>query len=408
MDGSDWSDLAINTGATATTHSHTGLKGEATRHYRVLAINSAGAGPASNAATGTTVLSTAFDDRAILVALYDATNGANWTENKNWQSDLPMSKWYGVTTDRRGRVTGLSLQENRLLGEIPPELGSFSNLEFLRLSQNQLRGEIPPKLGGLSRLRGLFLSENQLSGEVPPELGNLSNLAALYLWGNQLTGEIPRELGNLFDLDFLSLNDNQLTGKIQQELGNLSNLESLYLSHNRLSGDIPKELGDLFNLDGLGLGENRNLTGCVPASLWDVPNNDLPTVGLPSCDGKEYAKSYFSIQGTVTGPNGEPLEGVLIRAQDVRTDRYGGVSISNYDITARDGSFLIRVPDESYFLLVGNDDCNYVGAYESGGFTQYTNEGTPVQVDGSDVTGIEIILPDDPNELRVTRTSSCY
>ena len=36
-----------------------------------------------------------------------------------------------------------------------------------------------------------------MTGEIPPELGGLSNLEWLYLWGNQLTGEIPPELGDL-------------------------------------------------------------------------------------------------------------------------------------------------------------------------------------------------------------------
>ena len=503
-DDSRWRDLSADTGDSAATYSHLGLEVEITRHYRVSAINSAGTGPASNMATGTTILSTSADDRAVLVSLYNATDGANWNNNNNWDTDLPLSRWNGVATDRRGRVTALSLQGNRLRGEIPPELGnlvylknlsladnrltgdippklgSLLRLEVLRLGQNQLRGDIPSELGSLSRLWNLSLSENQLSGEVPPELGNLSSvifmslaknqlsgeippelgrlrsvislalyrnqltgeiprelgnlskLLALYLWGNQLSGEIPQELGDLsklqglylswnrlsgeipqelgdlFELDSLSLDDNRLTGEIPTELGYLTNLDSLHLSHNRLSGNIPKELEDLFNLEWLGLGGNRDLAGCIPESLWEIPNTDLPSVGLPSCDGKVYQKPYYSIQGTVTGPNGEPLENVLIYARDVQTENYGGAPIDDYDHTETDGSFVIRVPDESYYLLIGNKDCNYVGAYDSTGFTRYTNEGTPVVVDGADVTGISIILPGDPNELLVYRTGSCY
>ena len=53
-DGSNWSDLVSDTGSTTTSYSHTGLTAGATRHYRVSAINSEGAGPASNTDSATT------------------------------------------------------------------------------------------------------------------------------------------------------------------------------------------------------------------------------------------------------------------------------------------------------------------------------------------------------------------
>ena len=49
-----WSDLAADTGSTATAYSHTGLADETTRHYRVSAINSAGTSAASATASDTT------------------------------------------------------------------------------------------------------------------------------------------------------------------------------------------------------------------------------------------------------------------------------------------------------------------------------------------------------------------
>ena len=55
---SNWTDLVANTSSTATTYSHTSLSPGTTRHYRVSAINTNGAGEASNiddATTGTTV-----------------------------------------------------------------------------------------------------------------------------------------------------------------------------------------------------------------------------------------------------------------------------------------------------------------------------------------------------------------
>ena len=53
-DGSSWSDLEANTRSTSTTYSHTGLTAGSTRYYRVLAINVAGTGTASNTDSATT------------------------------------------------------------------------------------------------------------------------------------------------------------------------------------------------------------------------------------------------------------------------------------------------------------------------------------------------------------------
>ena len=53
-DGSNWSDLVADTESTSTSYSHTRLTTGSTRHYRVSAINSEGAGTASNVDDATT------------------------------------------------------------------------------------------------------------------------------------------------------------------------------------------------------------------------------------------------------------------------------------------------------------------------------------------------------------------
>ena len=274
-DGSSWSDLEANTLSTSTSYSHSSLTAGSTRHYRVSAINSVGTGPASNVVIGTTDTGTtagnADTDRAALVALYNATDGANWRSNGKWQSEAPIGGWHGVTTDSDGRVTHLALYSNQLTGEIPAELGDLSNLEVLTPYSNQLTGEIPAELGGLINLVRLDLAANQLTGEIPAELGGLTNLESLDLAANQLTGEIPAELGDLSNLAQLSLAVNQLTGGIPAELGNLTNLELLLLEINQLTGGIPAELGSLTNLTILRFDGNQ-LTGEIPAELGGLPN----------------------------------------------------------------------------------------------------------------------------------------
>ena len=145
------------------------------------------------------------------MALYNSADGDNWTDKSDWLSDRPTGQWYGVTTDVNGSVTHLDLNNNELSGEVPPELGSLSNLQSLRLGSNELSSEIPSELGSLSDLQWLNLSSNQLSGEIPKELGSLSNLQNLWLDCNQgLSGPLPGSLTGLNAFSRLDLRDTQL------------------------------------------------------------------------------------------------------------------------------------------------------------------------------------------------------
>ena len=227
-------------------------------------------------------------DRAALVALFNATDGPNWSDKENWLTDKPLWAWEHVRTDARGRVVELSLTWNNLTGSIPPELGNLSRLDILNLSSNHLTGPIPPELGNLSSISVLALPHNSLTGSIPPELGQLTNLEFLNLGDNDLTGAIPTELGQLTNLQHLLLHFNDLTGAIPTELGQLTNLELLRLWVNGLTGAIPTELGQLTNLEFLNLG-NNDLTGAIPTELGQLTsleflnlgNNDL-TGAIPS------------------------------------------------------------------------------------------------------------------------------
>ena len=207
----------------------------------------------------------------MLVALYNATDGRNWTNNTNWLSNAPIGRWHGVTTDEDGRVFELNLFSNQLAGQIPSELSNLSNLRWLDLSWNQLSGSIPTEVSNLSNLTHLALGGNHLSGEIPTELVSLSNLTELSLYGNQLSGNIPPELGRLSNLRRLVLGGNQLSGEIPTELVSLSNLTELILYGNQLSGSIPPELGILSNLTHLVLDGNQ-LSGEIPPELGSLSN----------------------------------------------------------------------------------------------------------------------------------------
>lgn len=128
----------------------------------------------------------------------------------NWATDVPMSRWKGITLGGSPqRVIEIGLFREHLAGTIPSILGSLDSLVKLNLGHNRLKGEIPTTIGNLSNLRILGLRNNQLSGQIPHSLTNLSLEVELSLRGNQFTGCIPDGLRDVrkHDLNRVDLPD---------------------------------------------------------------------------------------------------------------------------------------------------------------------------------------------------------
>ncbi|MDE2678992.1 MAG: M66 family metalloprotease [Gemmatimonadota bacterium] len=213
--------------------------------------------------------------RELLTLFYEATNGAQWQNNLNWVSDVPIELWYGVHTDDNGQVIGLALQSNGLQGSIPPELGLLSSLRALYFGGNWgLSGPLPEELFDLASLEVLDLYRVGLGGPLPAGIAKLTSLEVLELTGTGLGGPIPPELGELANLRYLSLGYNDLIGEIPPELANLTKLEGLGILRNELSGGIPAELGKLTELQGLNL-RSSGLTGTIPATIGNLTKLDV-------------------------------------------------------------------------------------------------------------------------------------
>lgn len=213
------------------------------------------------------------DVEAGLRTLYNATEGASWTQQDNWLTPISrmedFSSWYGITV-KRDQVVELDLPANNLGGTLPGgALTKLHTLENLNLWNNSIEGPLPMEVAQMPRLKRLRLSSNYFSGPILPELGQLSSLNELRLSSNSLTGPIPSELGQLTSLEFADLHNNNLSGEIPPTLGQLDNLGYLDLSDNTLSGSLPTELGQLSNLGFLKVNDN-NLSGQLPYTLMDL------------------------------------------------------------------------------------------------------------------------------------------
>ena len=163
-------------------------------------------------------------ERTALIALYNSTDGPNWTDNSGWLGPAGTEcSWFGV--------------DCRMFDSNPLDMYVYG----LDLSGNQLIGTIPPELGNLTNMRNLYLSWNELTGSIPPELGNLSNARYIELHTNHLTGSIPAGLGNLPLINYMHLCCNQLGGEIPVQLANLTTIlpAGLDISWNALHTDDP-------------------------------------------------------------------------------------------------------------------------------------------------------------------------
>jgi Leucine-rich repeat (LRR) protein len=139
----------------------------------------------------------------------------------------------------------LQLNENKLEGQIPKELGELIDLLHLDLSDNDLGGELPQELNELSKLQTLRINKcrGDLSGNLMT-FDRLEDIEELELYSNLFSGSIPSGFlsGKISKSDRIRvrLNGNQLDGAIPADLAEFTNME-LDLEDNSISA-LPQVL----------------------------------------------------------------------------------------------------------------------------------------------------------------------
>ncbi|KAL6843017.1 hypothetical protein ACP4OV_027330 [Aristida adscensionis] len=166
-------------------------------------------------------------------------------------------------------LTYLSLEDNKISGSIPKDIGNLINLQSLELDRNFFTGSIPSSLSRLKNLVLFYAYSNNLTGTIPLALGNLTELTYLHLDLNDFRGTIPSNLGNLTMLSELSLSGNYLTGSIPNTIFNITTLtDVLDLSYNNLEGSLPQQIGNLKHLTKF-YAQSNNLSGEIPATIGE-------------------------------------------------------------------------------------------------------------------------------------------
>ncbi|KAK8336855.1 hypothetical protein V6Z12_A09G146700 [Gossypium hirsutum] len=196
----------------------------------------------------------------------------------SWDPNTDCCDWYCLECHpNTHRVVSLTLfSDDRLTGQIPPEVGDLPYLETLLFRHlPNLNGTIQPAIAKLKNLKTLRLSWTNLSGPVPNFLSQLKNLTYLDLSFNNLSGSIPSSLSTLPNLEALHLDRNKLTGTIPESFGDPSVLFGpkkttfeIDLSRNMFQFDLSKVQFPK-SLARLDLNHNK-ITGSIPAGLTDL------------------------------------------------------------------------------------------------------------------------------------------
>lgn len=216
------------------------------------------------------------------------------------------------------------LDNNGLIGELPPEITRLASLELISLPLNCLYGTMPQELGSMNELLSLELHMNGLSGAIPeemyrvnqlqllnvaqqfqysfecqrsngevvnilykggdasngynyglegeilnPDVAQWPNLKGLHVFDNSFIGAISEEIGGLEELAFLRAHNNAFELEIPRSISRLSNLRELMLGKNQLWSDLPPDMGLMQSLEILWVNENE-MYGTLPGSLYDL------------------------------------------------------------------------------------------------------------------------------------------
>ncbi len=327
-------------------------------------------------------------DSLALVAIYNATGGANW--NITWDLNAPVHTWYGVGLNDSCCVSvldmgpstdleNLGFDNNNLVGALPKEIKNLTALTILDMRNNNLEGSIFPRIIDLPNLEILCLNNNSFTETITGEIELLENLKALFISENNFEGSLPIELGNLTNLEYLSAWGNDFSGNIPDQLGNLSELILLSLGFNDLGGNIPESLGQLTELNRLALQFNQ-LEGIIPPGFEYLDNIILNDNNFEGEVPTEFAsKSYVTNINLSSNNFSGPLPGWVINDFDSQSlflanNDFTGCIDSIVNLCNKHGYLMtsIEVGGETYVIysdnghdLSGNPKLAWEGVYEN-------------------------------------------
>lgn len=199
-----------------------------------------------------------------------------WIGNNNDHDGAIPSSLFANSSD----LTWLLLANNSLDKQLPEEMGSHNNLEYVDLRNNNIPGLFPTILPGkLQDLQKLMLTSNDLTGfdaptGLPSNIWYLPKLSWLEYSYNDIGGVIPDDV-NLPELRTLIGNSTSQGGNIPENLlVNSPDLSWMLLALNDFEGQIPNSMWEHENLVYVDLSHNE-LTSLRSDPTINIPPDKL-------------------------------------------------------------------------------------------------------------------------------------
>ncbi|XP_021656629.2 cuscuta receptor 1 [Hevea brasiliensis] len=153
----------------------------------------------------------------------------------------------------------------------------------------------------LSYMSGIDFSCNKLVGEIPPQIGNLSKIHTLNLSHNRFTGPIPETFSNLKQIESLDFSYNKLSGQIPSQLTQLNFLSVFSVAHNNLSGKTPERTEQFSTFEASSYEGNLYLCGLpLPKSCTSTESSSLPRASAMEEESGFLDMNIFYVSFTVS------------------------------------------------------------------------------------------------------------
>ncbi len=165
--------------------------------------------------------------------------------NGNWITELPK----GI-----GRLKGLKTLDLSFndFPEIPEDICTLPNLEYLRIAKSKEFMQIPEDLGKLENLVFLVFSGTSVSS-IPPSIGNCKKLMHITANASKLRS-FPDEIGQCTNLKYINVGYNRIAA-LPSSIDGLTALENIAFGHNNIKS-LPEGFGEWKQLRHCGLSGN--------------------------------------------------------------------------------------------------------------------------------------------------------